>query len=205
MDNKKQATDVVTAEVKPGSRKDRATSIILAYASAHATVALLLANTIVGDAVVLTPLPILMIYQLAKLCGRDLETSAIAALTAQLFGAVSGGYLASKLVSWIPGVGNTINATVTFGITQVIGWAAFAMFDLSGSAKLMSQFLKPKAARQHTGLMETLGRRKALQVMDKLVDLLFQRRVLMVSANGGFRVSPEVFQRIEVGAAGGQP
>jgi hypothetical protein len=60
-------------------------------------------------------------------------------------------------------------------------------------------------AGEHTGLMETLGRREALQVMDKLVHLLCQGRVLMVSANGTFRVAPEVFQRIEVGAAGGQP
>jgi hypothetical protein len=76
---------------------------------------------------------------------------------------------------------------------------------LSDSAKLMSQFLKPKITGEHTGLMEPLGRRKALQVMDKLVHLLFQARVLMVSANGTFGVAPEVFQRIEVGAAGGQP
>ena len=69
----------------------------------------------------------------------------------------------------------------------------------------MSQFLKPKMVGEHTGLMETLGRRKALQVMDKLVRLLFQGRVLVVSANGTFRVAPEGFQRIEVGAAGGQP
>jgi|SRR5690242_2473143 len=76
---------------------------------------------------------------------------------------------------------------------------------LGDSAKLMSQFLKPKITGEHTGLMEPLGRRKALQVMDKLVHLLFQARVLMVSANGTFGVAPEVFQRIEVGAAGGQP
>jgi uncharacterized protein (DUF697 family) len=110
-------------------RKSRATAIILAYSCAHATVAAILANTVVGDAVVLTPLTILMIYQLSRLCEQDLTTGAIAALAAQLFGAVAGGYLASKLVSWIPFFGNAINASVTFGITQVIGWAAFAMFD----------------------------------------------------------------------------
>ena len=69
----------------------------------------------------------------------------------------------------------------------------------------MSQFLKPKIAGEHPGLMETLGRRKALQVMDKLVRLPFEGWVLMVSANGSFGVAPEVFQRVEVGAAGGQP
>lgn len=111
------------------TRKDRARSIILAYSIAHATVAAILANTVVGDAAVLTPLTILMVYQLSKLCDQDLTSGAIAALAAQLFGAVAGGYLASKSVSWIPIWGNALNASVTFGITQVIGWAAFAMFD----------------------------------------------------------------------------
>lgn len=60
-------------------------------------------------------------------------------------------------------------------------------------------------AGEHAGLMETLGRRKALQVMEKMVDLLVQGRVLVVSANGTFGMAPEVFQRVEVRAAGGQP
>lgn len=111
------------------TKKDKAKAIILAYATAHATVAAILANTVVGDAPVLAALTTLMIYQLAKLCNKDLTIGAIAALGANLFGAVAGTYLASKLVSWIPFLGNAINASVTFGITQVVGWAAFAMFD----------------------------------------------------------------------------
>ena len=63
---------------------------------------------------------------------------------------------------------------------------------LSDSAKLRSQVLKPKMAGEHPGLMETLGRRKALQVMDKMVHLLFQGRVLVVSANGTFGWSSTV-------------
>ena len=70
-----------------------------------------------------------MVHQLAKLCDQKLTTSAIAGLAANLFGEVAGTYLASKLVSWIPFLGNAINASVTFGITQVIGWAAFSMFN----------------------------------------------------------------------------
>jgi hypothetical protein len=63
----------------------------------------------------------------------------------------------------------------------------------------MSQFLKPKMAGEHARFTETLGRRKALEVMDKMVDLLLQRRVLMVSTNDGFPMPPEVFQGVEAG------
>lgn len=63
----------------------------------------------------------MIIYQLANLCGKDFDAAAITA--------VAGTYLAAKLVTWIPGWGNALNATITFGITQVIGWAAFAMFS----------------------------------------------------------------------------
>jgi hypothetical protein len=43
----------------------------------------------------------------------------------------------------------------------------------------MSQFLEPKVAGEHPGLMKALGRRKALEVMDKVVDSLLQPRVLV--------------------------
>jgi uncharacterized protein (DUF697 family) len=111
------------------SKESEAGAIILAYAVAHATVAAILANTIVGDAPVLFTLTSLMIYQLASLCGKRLDMAAITATAANLVGVVAGTYFAAKLVTWVPGWGNAINATVTFGMTQVIGWAAFAMFS----------------------------------------------------------------------------
>jgi uncharacterized protein (DUF697 family) len=111
------------------SKEDAAGTIILAYATAHATVAAILANTVAGDAPILFALTCLMIYQLANLCGKDFDAAAITAVAGNLVGAVAGTYLAAKLVTWIPGWGNALNATITFGITQVIGWAAFAMFS----------------------------------------------------------------------------
>jgi hypothetical protein len=63
--------------------------------------------------------------------------------------------------------------------------------------------LEPKIAGEYPRLMEPLGRRKTLEVIDEMVDLLLQGRVLMVSTNDRFSMPPKVFQRIEVGAAGG--
>ena len=123
-------------------RKKKAGNIILAYSTAHATAAAFLANTIVGDAPVLATLTSLMIYQLAKLCDKDMKVGTITALAGNLFGAVAGVYLASKLIIWIPFLGNALNASITFGITQVVGWAAFAMFDEGLSKKEAIEFGK---------------------------------------------------------------
>lgn len=95
-------SEAVMVQGTDQSREKRAKAIIMAYSTAHASVAAILANTVVGDAIVLTPLTCLMVYQLAKLCKQDLDSAAIASLAGTLFGSVAGGYLASKLVSWIP-------------------------------------------------------------------------------------------------------
>lgn len=111
------------------TRKARAKVIILSYAVAHASVAAILANTVIGDAPVLMALTTLMVYQLAKLCEQKLDKAVIASTAANLFGSVCGTYLAAKFITWLPFVGNGINAAITFTMSQVIGWAAFAMFD----------------------------------------------------------------------------
>lgn len=111
------------------AKEGEAGAIILSYSVAHASVAAILANTVVGDAPVLFVLTSLMIYQLANLCEKDLDAAVITSTAANLFGSVAGTYFAAKLVSWIPMWGNALNGTVTFGMTQVIGWAAFAMFN----------------------------------------------------------------------------
>jgi uncharacterized protein (DUF697 family) len=111
------------------SKERRAKAIILGYASAHATVAFILANTVAGDAPILFILTSAMIIQLADLCGKQIGWQAAAVIAGNLFGAVAGGYLAAKLITWIPWAGNTLNASITFGITQIIGRAVFKMFN----------------------------------------------------------------------------
>lgn len=111
------------------NKENQARAIILGYAAAHSTVALILANTIAGDAPILFVLTSAMIIQIGDLCGKRIDWESAPTIAANLLGAVAGGYLAAKLITWIPFMGNMLNASITFGITQVIGWAAFAMFN----------------------------------------------------------------------------
>ena len=108
--------------------KKRATKIILSFAIAHAVVAGLLAQTVMGDAIILTPLTIIMVLSLSRGSKKPSEWRAAATVVAKAFGTVAGTYLASKLISWIPVWGNALNATVTFTITQAIGWIAYHYF-----------------------------------------------------------------------------
>ena len=110
-------------------KKGEAEKIIHGYASAHALVALTLANTIVGDAPVLTVLTFAMIDALGGLFGVKSTPFVVAKKLLQTFAAAIGGYLAAKAFTWIPVAGNFINASITFAITEAIGWTIFRLYS----------------------------------------------------------------------------
>jgi len=109
--------------------KDEAAGIIHSYAAAHSVAAFLLANTVIGDAPVLTILTFSMIDDLGTLFGIKNTPYQILRKFLQLFAAQIGGYLAAKFITWIPWVGNAINASLTFGITESIGWTIFHLYN----------------------------------------------------------------------------
>jgi hypothetical protein len=76
---------------------------------------------------------------------------------------------------------------------------------LSESSKLMSHPSEPKVLGEYPRLSEALGGRKALEVVNEAAHLLVQGSILVISADDGFRLPPEVFDGVEVGAAFGQP
>lgn len=109
--------------------KEKAGQIVHGYAIAHAAAAFLLANTVVGDAPVLTVLTYGMIDSLGKLFGKRNTPFFILRKLSQLFAAQIGTYLAAKGVTWIPWFGNSINASLTFSITEIVGWTIFHIYD----------------------------------------------------------------------------
>jgi hypothetical protein len=77
--------------------------------------------------------------------------------------------------------------------------------ELSESSKLMSHASEPKLFGEHTCFSEALGGRKASEVVNKAAHLVVQGSILVVRADDGFRMAPEVFQGVKVGTAFGQP
>jgi hypothetical protein len=76
---------------------------------------------------------------------------------------------------------------------------------LSEPSKLMSHASEPKLFGEHPCLAEALKGRKVLEVVDKAGHLMVQASILVIGAEDPFRLPPEVFHRVKVGAAFGQP
>jgi hypothetical protein len=76
---------------------------------------------------------------------------------------------------------------------------------LSEPTKLMSHASEPKLFGEHSRLPEPLDGRKVLEVVDKAAHLMVQASILVIGAEDAFRLPPEVFDGVKVGAAFGQP
>jgi uncharacterized protein (DUF697 family) len=111
--------------------------VIHGFAVAHAATAFTLAQTIIGDEVALTALTVAMIVTIARINGADWSVSKIR------FSIFAGGYLGTRgavlLVKWIPGIGNVANATVTFAITETIGWVTYLIIQKGMNPETLSK------------------------------------------------------------------
>jgi len=118
----------------------RVTGIIIhGFAVAHAGAAFALAQTVVGDEAVLTALTVAMIVAVAKANGAKWGIGD----AFSYLGVMAGAYLGSRgavfLIKWLPGIGNMANATVTFGITEMLGWAVYLILQKGRDPKSLSQ------------------------------------------------------------------
>ena len=91
--------------------------IIHGFAVAHAVVAALFAQTLVGDEAILTSLTVAMIISVARLNGAKWSAGEALAFLGIFIGYYVGTRGAAFLIKWIPGIGNAANATVTFATT----------------------------------------------------------------------------------------
>lgn len=80
-----------------------------------------------SDTVIITPIQVAMITAIAKVHGQSLDKAAALAVLSGVSAGVTGRAVSQFLVGWIPGVGNAINASTAFAITEGIGWAADEM------------------------------------------------------------------------------
>lgn len=133
--------------------------IIHGFAVAHAAAAALLAQTLVGDEAVLTALTIAMIMSVARINGANWSMGETLAFLGVFIGTYVGTRGATFLVKWIPFAGNWINATVTFGTTEVLGWATYVFVTrgLSNPSDL-SEKERDNLWKEAQGLSDTEGK-----------------------------------------------
>ena len=113
--------------------KKRVAITIHAFAVAHAATAFICAQLLVADKVILTGLTVAMILTLANICDVDMDRTMATTIATLLVAEFLGVYGAMLLIQWIPFVGNAANATATFTVTEIIGWALFKLFGAIGN------------------------------------------------------------------------
>lgn len=106
------------------SENTKCHAIIHSAATAAGAVGAGLAQLPMSDNLVIMPIQVAMVAGLGKVffderLGEDTIKGLIAAASAT----VVGRSLSQALIGWIPGVGNVINASTAFTITETIGWA----------------------------------------------------------------------------------
>jgi uncharacterized protein (DUF697 family) len=88
-----------------------------------------------SDTAALQHLHVGMIQTLGKLFGTELDARRATGMLQELAGPLLGTTTALTLLGYLPGVGNLVNATVSKGYTQAIGWKAYHIFANSTSSR----------------------------------------------------------------------
>ena len=88
-----------------------------------------LAQTVAADRVALLAIQIPMVIAIAGECGVQLDKSSAIAMLGQQGAQHVGLYAATRLVVWIPGWGNAVNATVAATTTEALGWATYHFYS----------------------------------------------------------------------------
>ncbi|WP_029199994.1 hypothetical protein [Oribacterium sp. NK2B42] len=113
-------------------QKNKCHKIIHTSSAAAASVGLGLANIPGSDCVPLNGIQIAMVIGLGKVFGKTLTEATATSAVATTMAGSAGKYIANLLTGWIPGVGNAVNGTIAFSITEFLGWTIAKEFDVGG-------------------------------------------------------------------------
>ncbi|AGW12786.1 hypothetical protein [Megalodesulfovibrio gigas] len=163
-------------QVASNGKMTQAAVVISAFSAAHAVIAFALANTAIGDTVVLTGLTYAMIHTLGNMYG--MSGIQPAKIGAKIFGLLAGVYLAGKLTFFLPGIGNWANAAATVFCTQVIGWTCVGFFALgqdpsdASKEELKEKMQTARAnAHQYQAEAKEVAKKMTKQEREKIAEL----------------------------------
>ena len=105
------------------SENSKCHAIIHSAAVAAGAVGAGLAQIPLSDNAIIMPIQIGMVASLGNVFGKSLGETTIKSLISAAAGTVIGRSASQALLGWIPLLGNVINASTAFTITEAIGWA----------------------------------------------------------------------------------
>ncbi len=104
-------------------------SSAIAAATWSGASAILPGVAVVTDTAGGTIIAVAMTYALGNVFNRKLVESSIMAFFSWIVGREMGSIILKGLFSFIPIFGSFTNATISFGLTEAIGWSLFLIFD----------------------------------------------------------------------------
>lgn len=110
-------------------QKKKCHAIIHTASVAAASVGAGLAQIPGSDNAAITPIQLTMTISLGKVFGISLSESTAMAAIGSVAANTIGRTVSQFLVGWIPGIGNTINASTAAALTESMGWTLAKQFD----------------------------------------------------------------------------
>ena len=104
------------------SENSKCHAIIHSAAVAAGAIGAGLAQIPLSDNLLIMPIQIGMVTSLGNVFGKSLTESTIKSLIASASATVIGRSASQALLGWIPLLGNAINASTAFTLTEAIGW-----------------------------------------------------------------------------------
>ena len=131
LDDDKSAKAINSPSFKGLSKAAKAIGIVQVNTAAAASIAGIMAQTPGADEAALIANDLAMVISIGKIYGmNNFDKSAIGTL-AMLSGKGIGVRVFAKAVTWFPGAGNVVNATVAAGVTEAIGLTLVGFCELA--------------------------------------------------------------------------
>ncbi|MBQ7594039.1 MAG: hypothetical protein IJU48_06770 [Synergistaceae bacterium] len=162
-------TSQENAEYMSEQERSKCHAIIHSAAVAAAAIGGGLAQIPTSDAFLITPLQIGMVASLGNVFGKSLTDTAIKALLSS-FTAAFVGRTISQSLTWLPIVGNIVNGSTAFAMTEAVGWA------------IANYFAKETAIEAEQARKEAEERLKAEEEENQRIIAQFEARKGVYSA-----------------------
>lgn len=104
-------------------------AIIHSASAASASVGAGLAQIPLSDNALITPIQIGMIISIGLVLDIELSKSSATAILGTVATSTIGRSISQVALGWMPGIGNTINASTAIAVTEATGWATVKYFE----------------------------------------------------------------------------
>jgi uncharacterized protein (DUF697 family) len=108
----------------PLDKKKKCHAIIHSAASGAAAAGAGLAQIPLSDSAIIIPIQVTMIISLGYVFDIHISKGIAYSMVAAELAWIGGRSISQILLGWIPGLGNILNASTAFAITEGIGWYA---------------------------------------------------------------------------------